>query len=110
MSKRKLYEKKLDSAIRSRNQEVVLPPVKPVLLPGERPPSNPNTPSGLYFQNSRVRTWNRSDGVEESRVQVYLPVDVAKKLRVHCAQMEISMSVFMTKAVTDLLAKVAPVT
>jgi len=108
---RKTHQKSIDKAIKSSNpakvklktvpeQEVKLP-----LLPGEKPAPNPNTPSGLHF-GRKQRIWKRSDGVNEQRIQAYMEVEIARRMRVFCAERNISIGSFLQRATEELLNQI----
>ena len=46
---------------------------------------------------------HRADGRELRRMTVYLPTDLAAKLRVHCAGADIDLSAFVAEAVAGRL-------
>ena len=106
-------KQKIRKDVKNKNPDLVrIPTVKPVILKGEQPPHNPNAPSGVRSDptiNGR-RKWVRCDGTVEGRVQCYLPLELARRMRKYCATanggMGITMGSFMTEAVEDLLAKV----
>ncbi|MDD5672343.1 MAG: hypothetical protein PHN49_11970 [Candidatus Omnitrophica bacterium] len=46
----------------------------------------------------------RKDGRELHRLTIYLPIELARQLRIHCAETDSQMSHFVTEAIRQRLA------
>ena len=63
--------------------------------------SNAQTSGGKSSNKAVVK---RVDGRELRRMTVYLPTDLAARLRVHCAEADIDLSEFVARAVAGHLS------
>lgn len=100
VNRRKNYAKAIERAIQISNpHEIIEPEV-------ELPPVSASTPGGEPLFPSTKRVWKRADGVQECRMQVYLPAEEGRNMQVVCAKLGISHSAFMRRAVTELLKRI----